>query len=147
MIDQKARKAAASLVRDFLSGNITNDDLESGWPQASEDRALMAIKRTIWAFYSDITTHSSDRLSASSRSFFDRCALFLESDFNYEWPGDRLYQEKGIPVLMVIISTGLLLPALMIQRRRYVEQEEFGESVFWPFLTRDNYDRELKRRM
>lgn len=146
MIDRKARIAAAALAREFLSSKITNDDFQCGWPQSPEDRALIAIKRTLWACYSDLETHSSDVLSQSCRSLFEKCALFLESDFSYEWPGNGLYAPKGLPVFMGIISGGLLLPVLLMQRRRYIEQETFGESAFWPFVTKADYERELKRR-
>jgi hypothetical protein len=148
MADRQARRSAAVLVRRLRDGMITNDDFEREWPRSTDDRALRAIAPTLWASYSDMYPHTlkgRHSLTDCGRAFFDRCALFLDSDLEYQWPRDGCYAGKGLPRTLVVLSLGLLLPLYIRQKRRYAEQEAAGESNVWPFIRRSDYEQERSR--
>jgi hypothetical protein len=85
MVDKQTRLQAASLIRDFKSGRITNDQFAVGFPR-SGDRAIGAINSMLWFYYDDLRTHRLTgkwSLSEERAQLFDRCALFLPTDLEY----------------------------------------------------------------
>jgi hypothetical protein len=145
MVDHEARKKATALVRQLRDGTITNDDFEDAWPRSQHDRALRAIARTLWASYDSRYTHTLEgrhALNDYGRALFDRRILFLRSDLEYRWPRDRLYAGRGLPCWALVISFGLLLPAVRHLERCYREQEAAGNSRVWPFILSSDHERE-----
>jgi hypothetical protein len=148
MVDREPWRKAAVLVRRLRDGMIANDDFEREWPRSTDDRAPRPIAATLWASYSDLYPHAlkgRHSLTDYGRAFFDRCALFLDSDLEYQWPRDGCYADSGLPRTLVVLSLGLLLPLYIRQKRRYAEQEAAGESDVWPFIRRSDYERERSR--
>jgi hypothetical protein len=141
VVDRSSRDKAAVLVRQFKECQITNDEFERRYPRDSHDLAVRRIYERIWCFYDDLSTHKLEgrhALSSEAQGLFERCALFLESDREYEWPPDPLASPWG------------LLRWLPPARRKMEQQErEFqsaGDFEVWPFLRRGDYEKELIRR-
>ena len=74
---------------------------------------------------------------------FDRCALFLNGDLEYEWPPGRLAVggSNGTTTLFFLLVFGIL--ALLNRRpeKSYVLDASAGDSRVWPFIRRSDYDR------
>ena len=147
MIDREKREAAAKLVREFRDGKITSDDLESEWPQKSEDKALEAVESRVWAFYDD---HRPRRMvgrqaaSPEERDELTRYAAFLDTSLPYEWSKSNFYGIGGCGVL-VVFSLGLLWPVdWWIKKRNARTEAELrkqGDLDVWPFIRANDYER------
>src|SRR5262249_52136335 len=122
MVDRETRRTAALLIRQLYQGEITNDDFHVGWPRKSSDRALRAIGLTLNFAISENITRTLE-FGEEDRADLERCALFLESGLEYEWPRDRFYAFDKAPRLAFVLTLGLYLPAYIWLRRRYLEQE------------------------
>lgn len=88
IVDLTARRKAATVLRDFISGRITNDDFEERCPE-HEDPAVAAIWDGVWHFYDDMKTHTLTgrrKLDTESRRMCIRWLLFLDNAFPYRWP-------------------------------------------------------------
>lgn len=149
MIDRLKRDLAAKLVRQFRDGEITSDDLETLWPDRSEDNALEAVESVVWSFYDD---HRPRRMSGrevaspEEREALTRYAAFLDSSLPYEWSKSNFYGLGGCGVL-VILSLGLLWPIDWLIKRRNArieaELRKQGDFDVWPFTRQVDYDRWL----
>ena len=98
VIDRPSRDIAASLIRRFRDGALTNDQFEDDWPRGREDRVLWALSSMLWAFYSDMKEHTltgKHALTPEGCEFFTRCALFADSDLAYEWPENDFIRTNG----------------------------------------------------
>jgi hypothetical protein len=147
MIDREKRDVAAKLVRQFRDGKITSDDLESEWPQKSEDKALEAVESRVWAFYDD---HRPRRMigrqaaSPEERDELTRYAAFLDTSLPYEWSKSNFYGIGGCGVL-VVLSLGLLWPVdWWIKKRNASTEAELrkqGDLDVWPFIRPGDYER------
>lgn len=146
MVDRVARARATQLLRNFISGKVTNDEFEDGCPQ-TQDRAIHAIWETAWVLYDDLSEHrltGQHRLTTDMRRICVRWLLFLYSDLDYEWPDIRL---PGID------------PATRIQQSRWRRLLGFpqaavtsevadkflasGHYPVWPFASIKNYRQAL----
>jgi hypothetical protein len=145
MVDREARRAAALLIRQLYHGEITNDDFHVGWPRNSSDRALRAIGFTLNFAISENITRPLE-FGEDGRTHLERCALFLDSNLEYEWPRDRFYTGGKAPRLAFVLTLGLYLPFYIWLRRRYLEQEAARDSTVWPFIRRSDYEQERDRR-
>jgi hypothetical protein len=108
-VDVEGRRRAAVVLRGFIEGRLTNDELDERYPGASPDRALHAIYHKTWPFQDDLRTYrlqGPTTLSPEERTLFERCVLFLETDLRYEWPSPwqrvwrwrmRASREQGAP--------------------------------------------------
>lgn len=145
MIDRAKRDKAAALIRQFLAGDITSDDLESDWPADKQDRALEAVGSMVWLFYDDhqprLMTENEAALPEEATLLL-RYAAFLNTDFSYEWPTSDFIRVSGLGAL-VPLSLGLLAPVdRWIKRRNARTDEEMdrhGDWVVWPFTRRDQW--------
>lgn len=141
MVDRVARDKAAALIWQFKECRITNREFDEQYPQDSHDLAVQRIYECMWFFYDDLSTHKLEgrhALSSEAQGLFERCALFLESDREYEWPPDSLVN------LWVWLRW---LPP--VRRKMEREEREFqsaGDFEVWPFLRRVDYEKELIRR-
>src|SRR5437016_3123958 len=89
MVNRQKRDLVKQLIERFLSCEITNDDFNDTFPIDERDPALEAIYANLWPYYSDRYTHKLDQkhvLGSEARELFERCAAFLASDLEYEWP-------------------------------------------------------------
>jgi len=89
MVNREKRQTAKQLVERFLASEVTNDDFNDAFPLDDADPALEAIYSNLWPYYSERYTHKLDgkhTLQPETRALFSRCAAFLESDLEYEWP-------------------------------------------------------------
>ena len=168
VIDRPSRDFAASLIRRFRDGALTNDQFQDEWPSNREDRALGALATMLWHFYDDRKEHTltgRHALTLDGREFFDRCVLFAESDLPYEWPEEDFIGINGLGWrLMVILSLGSLLwlrigsfgwPLVVVSigliflldrrirqsnARIEAKLKATGDMDLWPFIRRSDYD-------
>ena len=105
VVEPERRRVAARLIREFIAGEITNDELEDRWPLGPGDPALSEIFRLVWVHYDDLETHSfrGDRVSAAALL---RCAEFLETDLPYVWTGPH-WAIRGLATLLGLLTLGL----------------------------------------
>ena len=128
MVDREGRRRAANLITAFIAGEITNDDIENGWPEKSTDKALEAIYLRLWSFYSDLRTHKILSTVASQQTeSFRRIIDFLESDLEYEW------RDLGLHSWFNPWLLALKIGALSHERK---EKLRFGDYEVWPFFRR-----------
>ena len=143
MVDREARRLAAVLVRQLGAGTISNDQFEAEWPRSPGDRALAAIAALLRHGYSSHRTHrlvGPRALGEAGERIVERCARFLESDLEYEWPRARIHG-NGIRGSTLLLSLGLLLPVHLMRKRRYAEQLAAGDLEVWPFIRRTDAER------
>ena len=77
------------MLRQYFRQQITNDELVAKFPSNDNDKALQPIKDVVWLFYSDSYTHymfDATKAKLEIRNLFERCVLFLDNDYEYEWP-------------------------------------------------------------
>ena len=89
IVDTKNRAKAASLIREFSDGQITNDEFDEQYPRSTHDPALQNIWQCLWAFWSDLETHRLEKehaLSAQQQALVERCIAFLNTDLEYLGP-------------------------------------------------------------
>jgi hypothetical protein len=85
MVDTQSWLKAAKLIQDFKRGRITNDEFVAGFPN-SPDTAIGAIRSMLWFCYDDLREHRLTgkwALTEEGERLFDRCILFLKTDFEY----------------------------------------------------------------
>lgn len=118
MVDREARRQYGELLRQFISGRMTNDKYEersSAIKCDANDPAVIETYYQAWFLYDDIKTHrmtGTHRLNREGRRTIARAVLFLQSDQEYGWPKD-----SGFGILMTLflvadVAVGLLLLAL-----------------------------------
>jgi hypothetical protein len=131
------RPAAAALIRGLRDARITNNDFEEDWPYDKADRALQAIGDAAWTFYDDFETHTLEGLGMEGHDFLTRCALFLDTGLEYEWPEGDVTRFGGLG-LLVPLTLGLLWPLDRWLRarsnQRYEAYISAGAEEAWPFL-------------
>lgn len=134
MIDRPARDAAATALRRFMEGAISNREFARLYPARSEDPAIRAIDVHIWFCYSDLTEYAlsgKHALSDDSRVLFERCISFLETDLEYRWPRTEFKLRYGILRLLGF--------ARYLERREAADMP-MGDRRVWPFLTDDEHE-------
>jgi len=162
MVDTNKRSVLAEAMRQFVSGQITNDDLEetvmtgvtdSSYPEfwyketGSKDSALLPIVEYAWCLYDDTRNHlfetSADWVYV--RSEMARIILFLNSDQEYKWE----YVSTINPVLRLslrqiiesIKTFGKHYRDLSRSRKGLLEKMKAdGGYQFWPFRTKEDYE-------
>ncbi len=92
MVDQEARRQYAELVRQFVSGRMTNDEYEDRYKSVQQDRddvAISAVYYELWFLYDDFKMHrltGTHRLDRENRHTIAKAVLFLQSGEEYQWP-------------------------------------------------------------
>ncbi|GHG81528.1 hypothetical protein GCM10012319_34790 [Comamonas sp. KCTC 72670] len=87
-VDTAARRKVAQFLRDFIEGRISNTDLDTKYPQRSDDPAVHAVSQRTWRFQDDFREHRLTgrfALSEGERDLLERCVLFMDNDLPYEW--------------------------------------------------------------
>jgi hypothetical protein len=131
-----ARRAYAELVRHFLSGRMTNHEYEERCSELLKqgDAAVEEVYCHLWFSYCDIQEQRlgcKHGMSRETRREFARWILFLRSGRHYE------YEAQGCwPTILAIMTFGLL---------RSPASAPSGDSEFWPYFRRADYDCDLAR--
>ncbi|MGI4791483.1 MAG: hypothetical protein ACRYFS_21865, partial [Janthinobacterium lividum] len=90
MINQESRRIYGQLVRQFISGRMTNEEYEQKYEEIDlkgEDMAVAEIYQQVWLLYDDIETHrmtDKHRLNDAGRRQIAQIVLFLNSDKEYQ---------------------------------------------------------------
>ena len=116
MVDRASRRTVSELLRHLVSGQITNEDFEDRMPKKSPDPIIWEMFQIGWSLYSDYRTYrltGRDRVDPTDRHVVARCILFLQTEFQYEWP----VLPRGRAVLLRVAS--------LLTNRKTAE----GESV------------------
>jgi hypothetical protein len=148
MVDRGARDCAAQLLRDFVSGKISNDEFDDNRPR-SADRAIDAIWNTAWVLYNGTYQHRLEgrhRLTADMRRICARWVLFLHSNNEYSWPDIDLpgidpatRVEQGFWRKLFAAGSGPLRPEVA---ERFLAA---GHYPVWPFISAKEYRDALQR--
>jgi hypothetical protein len=127
------RVKAASLIRSYLDGKISNHDFADGFPHDKSDRALHAIEQRLWFYYDDVRTHHRQFPHHSAiEVLFGRCALFLNTRLEYEWP-NLWHHDLAHPIIRIL--TGQLFRSKDIQKAK-----SEGDYAVWPFLRNAEFE-------
>jgi hypothetical protein len=132
MIDSEKRQIASELIAKYLSLEITSDELSDDFPRDKRDPALGAIWYNLWPYYSD-TSHKAEgkhQLSPEARELFERCAAFLRTDLEYEWPPYKWISFEY--PLWRLFGLGKRL------EQKFDEFKSHGDFDVWPFIRRED---------
>lgn len=92
MVDWEARRKYAEIIRQFISGRMTNGEYEARFEAIqhdAKDLAISAVYYELWFLHDDIKTHrmtGAHRLDRENRRIIARIVLFLQSATEYQWP-------------------------------------------------------------
>jgi len=142
MIHRDSRDRLAESLRRYVSGRITNDDLddvEVDW----RDRGAVAVKEMAWQLYDDLRNHYvEDSLPRGSedRRTVARWITFLQSDQEYIWPQYSFIETVNSPLNFLTFGWWKKR-----KERRWEEFCEAGDFGVWPFTKREDLERELAR--
>jgi hypothetical protein len=133
MVNRELRQSAANLIRRYLASEIINDDFADEFPRDRSDRALQAIEQRLWLHYDDVRIHHCEfPLRSPTEELWKRCALFLDSEHEYEWTELRFHNEEH-PIIGVLTGS--------IFRHRSTKHSKCeGDYVVWPFLRRSDFE-------
>lgn len=133
MMDRAARRQLALLIRQYLSGAITNfeyDDAAEACVVRTNDAAMSHVYRFFWHFYCDITEHRATdkgrQIPADHRRVIARCILLLRSDAAAAQPRGYL--------LKFLFGTRFQL------RPRLTNAILFSQVAHWPFSSQSDFD-------
>jgi len=141
MVDRTSRDRLATALRQYVSGCITNDDLddvEVDW----RDRGAVAVKRRAWFLYDDTHKHRAvgrHHLPKPAREEIGRWILFLHSEHEYTWPHFSFLQLVYWP--MNILTLGWWGNR---KKKRLDEFMAAGDFPVWPFVSRQDYEASLE---
>ncbi len=174
MVDREARRKYAELVRQFISGRITNDEYEERFDAIrcdSDDFAIGEVYHQVWFLYDDMKTHrmtGTHRLDWEGRRATARIVLFLQSDTEYLWPKDGWFGEArmllifaaGISTVfllglfpnnpLLIVSMAVLVGVLLFTYytvrmiREGLRWKAHGNTDVWPFLHQKDLDEAVR---
>lgn len=140
MIARYARDRYAEVLRQFVTGQITNFEYERCCEaitskKKGDDVAIDEIWKTVWQTYDDFKEHrlaGAWALSKELRQTMDRCLLFLASDYPYEYEQTHVrYRRK----LWNLLTFGLYKRL----RKEHPDEELNGEWLVWPFFRTQDY--------
>lgn len=170
MVDLERRKKLAYHLRHLVTGLISNDEFEEsitddisfGWlPEQYyrskdakfDDPIIRPILELCWCLYSDLENHKltgKHQLSDEELKDVARIILFLNSDFEYEWP----YFDR-INLLLRFSFKDLLFTALTLgqhygvklneRKEQYEEFKNIGDHELWPFINKEQYEQQLRK--
>ena len=167
MVDQEARRRYAELVRQFISGRMTNEEYEARFEAIecnTNDPAVFEAYHQVWFLYDDIKTHrmtGAHRLDRAGRRTIARMVLFLHSDEEYQWLTDLWNGSVFlITALLVVLLFALFPETALINKaviaavltsawinyergqrtRRENRYKMAGDTGAWPFLRQADLD-------
>jgi hypothetical protein len=133
MVDSEKRRTASELIAKYLSLEVNSDELSDDFPRDKRDPALGAIWFNLWPYYSD-TPHKAEgkhQLSPEAKELFGRCAAFLRTDLEYEWPPYKWISFEYS--LWRLFGLGKRL------EQKFDEFKSHGDFDVWPFIRREDY--------
>ena len=175
MVDREARRQYAQLLRQFISGRMTNRQYEErfdGITAALSDAAIREISLEIWMLYHDNITHrmtGSHRLTGESRRGVARAILFLYSGQNYGWPQTQPWgglvfallaadfwaavsavnRWPDLAVLAVSLGAAGAVPLAacwgLLSARAKRRWNAAGDTDAWPFRRRADLDEAMRQ--
>jgi hypothetical protein len=121
--------------------------------------AIRAVYEFSWYWFDDLSTHKLDgvhALSSETRNLADRCVLFLQTGFEYEWKGFKFIgaftdflagicaQSSEIITLGLVEPPSLHPSALSFDKElaAWLNQPE-GDAAVWPFYRLSDYESAL----
>jgi hypothetical protein len=158
MVDQAARRKYAELVRQFISGRMTNVEYEARYGElrhSSQDKAFHEINsELLWSLSDDVLTHRLTgvyHLDSADRRTAARAVLFLQSGQEYQWPAELWDGSAFLATAFLVVLVFALLPEtsfilrtgvagalisiwVRYERWRAEQQEKAGDEEAWPFL-------------
>jgi hypothetical protein len=140
VIDRASRDRLATALRQYVSGRVTNDDLDD-IEVDERDRGAVAVKERAWCLYDDTYQHKAvgdHYLPRPARDEIGRWILFLHSDLEYMWPHFSFMQIVNWP--MDLLTFGWWQKR---KNRRFDEFTKAGDFTVWPFVVRKDYDTAL----
>ena len=170
MVDLARRKELAYHLRHLVVGLISNDEFEeeildnvsfgylpehyySSKQAKFDDPIIRPILELSWCLYSDLENHTltgKHTLSDEDLENIARIILFLNSDFEYEWP----YFDR-INLLIRLSFKDLLFTALSLgqhyvvklneRKEQYQEFRNTGDHEIWPFINKEQYEQQLRK--
>lgn len=144
-VDRHARARAAQILRDFVSGKISNDQFAGECPR-TDDLAVHAIWNTAWLFYDDFKEHKLTgryRLPPDQKRACVRWILFLHSDLPYEWPDLTLPGADPAARVERSVFRRLFSMSNPIDEEQATRFLSAGHYPVWPFLRVADYKRTL----
>ena len=144
-VDVSARRIACQVLRDFISGRITNDEFEKRFPD-TRDGAVGAIWDTSWVFCDDFKAHRLDgkhRLSLNERRVCMRWLLFLHGKLPYEWPDLNLPGLDPAPRMQSSFWRRLFSQHQNLSEPEVKRFLSSGHFPVWPFTRVSDYKRAL----
>lgn len=145
MTDRGSRDRLALALRRYVSGRITNDDLDAV-DVDHRDPGVAAVQHAAWFLYDDLREHrveGSIPRGSELRRDVARWILFLRSDEEYFWP-DR--PGSGILDLFSWPLNVLTLGGWARRRKRACEAFlAAGDPGAWPFISQEQLERARRR--
>jgi hypothetical protein len=142
MVDKPSRERLALALRRYVSGLITNDqldDVEVDW----RDRGAVAVKERAWGLYDDMYVHRATDTQSISRELrreISRWIIFLHTDQEYLWPEYSFDQIVNWPMNWITFGWW--------ERNKARVFEEFmlaGDFSVWPFTKEQEFLHWLSR--
>lgn len=158
MVDRVARDRYAELLRHFAAGLISNRECEdrlAAIAEGSDDTAVTGIHSAIWGLYDDTRTHRMTgryRLHRKRRREFAGCILFLQSDSEYGWSGERVLALARLAAVIAgcvglygiadlqWYGPGLILASAIVFAAAGFSRRRIGDDDAWPFQHRSDLD-------
>lgn len=140
MVDRASRDRLATALRQYVSGRVTNeelDDVDVDW----RDSGAVAVKERAWNLYDDTYQHKAvgkHYVPRPDRKEIGRWILFLHSDQEYTWPQFSFMQTVNGPLNLLTFGWW--------ERRKQRRFDEFmaaGDFAVWPFAAIEDYDTAL----
>jgi hypothetical protein len=127
MVNSEFRAKAASQIRVYLEGKIDNFEFADDFPRDKTDPALKAIEDRLWFHYDDVRPHHCEfPLHSDTEMLFRRCALFLDTKLEYEWP-KLWHHDLAHPIIRIL--SGQFFRSNAIERAKSA-----GDYAVWPFF-------------
>jgi hypothetical protein len=142
MIHRESSNRLAEALRHYVSGRITNDELDSvevDW----RDRGAVAVQEMAWNLYDDMHTHFVENRmprGSEARRGIARWIAFLHTDEEYLWPEYSFMQIVNWP--MNLLTFGWWEKT---RQRRWNQFLEAGDFDVWPFCRRADFEQALRR--
>jgi hypothetical protein len=133
MVNSELRVKAACLIRSYLDGKIDNFEFAEGFPHDKNDPALRAIEQRLWFHYDDVQAHHCEfPLQSDIEMLFRRCALFLDTQLEYDWP-ELWHHNLAHPIVRI-------LSGQLFRSRAVKQSKSSGDYDVWPFLRGTDFE-------
>jgi hypothetical protein len=142
MVHPESRKRLAEALRHYVSGQITNDDLNAVVVDC-RDRGAVAVYEMAWGLYDDTSQHKATgrhHLGKDVRRTISRWIAFLYSDEEYLWPEYSFIQIVNWPFNLLTFGWWEKM-----KRRKWEQFLESGDFTVWPFCNKVQLQKIIQR--